>query len=73
MTELLSDTLVKITGQLLIFCLVFGMAATVDTRCFNAQIKNAKAIMTGVLLQFLLMVRKSIRSAFSETEIFYFF
>lgn len=60
MTEL-SDKLVQITGQLLVFCLVFGMSATVDTRCFTAQIQNAKAIMTGVILQFLLMVRSNCR------------
>jgi ACR3 family arsenite efflux pump ArsB len=51
----LMDSLVNITGNILVFCLVFGMSATVDTKCFRAQVQNSKAIITGVLLQFLLM------------------
>lgn len=51
----LSESLVNLTSQVLVFALVFGMAATVDTACFKTQIHNAKAITTGVLLQFVLM------------------
>lgn len=51
----LMDGIVSVTGNILVFCLVFGMSATVDTKCFRAQINNAKAIMTGIILQFLLM------------------
>lgn len=51
----IESTMMSLTGNVLVFCLVFGMSATVDTKCFRAQIHNAKAIMTGVLLQFLLM------------------
>lgn len=51
----LTESLVNMTSQLLVFALVFGMAATVDTACFKTQIGNAKAIMTGIILQFILM------------------
>ena len=51
----LDETLVKSTGNVLLFCLIFGMSATVDTACFKAQLLNGKAILTGVLLQFVLM------------------
>ncbi|CAB9496405.1 Ileal sodium/bile acid cotransporter [Seminavis robusta] len=50
-----SDTLTSLISNVLVFCLVFGMSGTVDVRCFKAQLQNAKAVMTGLLLQFLLM------------------
>eukprot|EP00581_Thalassiosira_minuscula_P001643 CAMPEP_0183739086 /NCGR_PEP_ID=MMETSP0737-20130205/56175_1 /TAXON_ID=385413 /ORGANISM="Thalassiosira miniscula, Strain CCMP1093" /LENGTH=420 /DNA_ID=CAMNT_0025973789 /DNA_START=353 /DNA_END=1615 /DNA_ORIENTATION=- len=45
----------EIAGSLLLFFLVFGMSATVDIHMLVAQLKNAKAISMGVLLQFLLL------------------
>lgn len=45
----------SIIGHLLLFCLVFGMSATVDVNCMVAQLHNAKAILTGVVCQFVLL------------------
>jgi predicted Na+-dependent transporter len=49
------DSFIDITGSVLLFCLVFGMSATVDIGCLYAQLKNRKAIGTGILLQFLVL------------------
>jgi predicted Na+-dependent transporter len=49
------DSFIDITGIVLLFCLVFGMSATVDIGCLYAQLKNRKAIGTGILLQFLVL------------------
>jgi predicted Na+-dependent transporter len=46
---------VEVIGSILLFCLVFGMAATVDIACLRAQLGNARAISTGLLLQFVVM------------------
>mmetsp|Transcript_52814 Transcript_52814/g.158091 ORF Transcript_52814/g.158091 Transcript_52814/m.158091 type:complete len:237 (-) Transcript_52814:1035-1745(-) len=43
---------IEIAGYCLLFCLVFGMSATVDIGCMQAQMKNRKAILTGIFLQF---------------------
>ena len=51
----LASALITVTGNILVFCLVFGLSATVDTKCLKGQVNNAKAIMTGIILQFLLM------------------
>mmetsp|Transcript_40026 Transcript_40026/g.93963 ORF Transcript_40026/g.93963 Transcript_40026/m.93963 type:complete len:363 (-) Transcript_40026:224-1312(-) len=51
MKEILLDAL----GYFLLFALVFSMAATVDINCFAAQLKNSKAILLGMALQFILM------------------
>jgi Sodium Bile acid symporter family len=48
-------TLIKVIGNVLVFCLVFGMSGTVDFSCFKTQLYNAKAIVPGLLLQFLLI------------------
>ena len=42
-------------GNFLLFALVFGMSATVDTECMKQQVKNRKAIMLGVFCQFVLL------------------
>lgn len=45
----------EIAGNCLLFCLVFGMSATVDIGCMQAQVKNTKAILTGIFLQFFVL------------------
>lgn len=42
-------------GNFLLFALVFGMSATVDTQCMKQQVKNRKAIMLGIFCQFVLL------------------
>jgi len=51
----LDITVTEVTGSVLLFCLVFGMSATVDIGCLWAQLKNRKAIGTGILLQFVIL------------------
>lgn len=46
---------IEIAGFCLLFCLVFGMSATVDIGCMQAQLKNRKAILTGIFLQFVVL------------------
>jgi len=48
-------SLLEIVGNLLLFALVFGMSATVDTACMKEQIKNSKAILLGIFCQFILL------------------
>jgi predicted Na+-dependent transporter len=43
---------IEVLGSVLLFCLVFGMSATVDIGCLWAQLHNRKAIATGLFLQF---------------------
>lgn len=45
----------EISGNCLLFLLVFGMSATVDINALLAQAKNIKAISTGIFLQFLIL------------------
>jgi predicted Na+-dependent transporter len=42
-------------GNLLLFALVFGMSATVDTASMQNQIRNKKAIFLGFFCQFVLL------------------
>jgi predicted Na+-dependent transporter len=49
------DTFVEITSSVLLFCLVFGMSATVDIFALYAQLKNRRAIFTGLFLQFVVL------------------
>jgi predicted Na+-dependent transporter len=49
------DVLIDITGSILLFCLVFGMSATVDITSLQAQLKNRKAISLGLLMQFVVL------------------
>lgn len=48
-------SLLEFVGNLLLFALVFGMSATVDTDCMKQQVKNSKAIMLGIFCQFILL------------------
>jgi predicted Na+-dependent transporter len=41
--------------QLFLFFLIFGMSATVDFGHFQSQLKNKKAIGTGLFLQFIIL------------------
>ena len=45
----------EIAGNTLLFFLVFGMSATVDIHMLLAQLRNAKAILMGVFLQFAIL------------------
>mmetsp|Transcript_8908 Transcript_8908/g.18781 ORF Transcript_8908/g.18781 Transcript_8908/m.18781 type:complete len:391 (-) Transcript_8908:1313-2485(-) len=45
----------EIAGNVLLFFLVFGMSATVDIYAMAAQIRNSKAILMGVFLQFVIL------------------
>jgi len=47
--------LLEVTSQCLLFCLVFGMSATVDIGCMIAQAKNTKAILCTIFLQFVML------------------
>lgn len=47
--------LIELSGNLLLFALVFGMSATVDIKALVAQMKNRKAILTGCFLQFVVL------------------
>jgi len=42
-------------GNVLLFFLVFGMSATVDVLSLRTQMRNTKAIVTGMCLQFVLL------------------
>ena len=42
----------EMTGNTLLFFLVFGMGATVDVKSFENQVGNLKAIFVGLFLQF---------------------
>jgi len=44
-----------IVGNVLLFFLVFGMSATVDAKSLLSQLKNKKAIATGIFLQFAIL------------------
>jgi predicted Na+-dependent transporter len=46
---------IEVAGSVLLFFLVFGMSATVDIGCLLAQIKNRKAILTALFLQFVVL------------------
>lgn len=47
--------LFALTGNVLLFALVFGMSATVDVKCMKAQMNNRKAIMAGIFCQFIVL------------------
>eukprot|EP00594_Rhizosolenia_setigera_P001151 CAMPEP_0178946402 /NCGR_PEP_ID=MMETSP0789-20121207/4263_1 /TAXON_ID=3005 /ORGANISM="Rhizosolenia setigera, Strain CCMP 1694" /LENGTH=336 /DNA_ID=CAMNT_0020626385 /DNA_START=1 /DNA_END=1011 /DNA_ORIENTATION=- len=48
-------TFVEIMGNLLLFLLVFGMSATVDVASVGKQLKNIRALATGVICQFFIL------------------
>ena len=47
--------IVSFTGNCLLFCLVFGMSATVDIRQMKKQLRNRSAILTAVGMQFIVL------------------
>lgn len=49
------NTLAEIASNLLLFLLIFGMSATVDMKNLKNQLHNKWAILTGVVMQFVLM------------------
>jgi len=42
-------------GNVFLFFLIYGLSATVDFSHFKSQIKNIRAIGTGVFLQFIIL------------------
>jgi predicted Na+-dependent transporter len=42
----------EVAGNALLFFLVFGMSATVDMRLLSLQLRNVKALVMGIFLQF---------------------
>jgi len=50
-----SEDFASITGYVLLFCLVFGMSATVDIDCMYTQMRNRNAILTAIAMQFFIM------------------
>mmetsp|Transcript_43496 Transcript_43496/g.105443 ORF Transcript_43496/g.105443 Transcript_43496/m.105443 type:complete len:441 (+) Transcript_43496:679-2001(+) len=50
-----STSVLEVISNILLFALVFGMSATVDIQCLRHQIKNIRAILLGVICQFLLL------------------
>jgi predicted Na+-dependent transporter len=51
----IQHTIIEIVGSVLLFFLVLGMSATVDIGCLSAQIKNRKAIVSAMFLQFVVL------------------
>ena len=47
--------LLDIVGNALLFALVFGMSATVDTASMQRQVRNKNAILLGLFCQFILL------------------
>ena len=47
--------MLEVISNILLFALVFGMSATVDIQCLRHQITNIRAILLGVICQFLLL------------------
>lgn len=54
-SERRADILTETSSYLLLFFLVFGMSATVDSGSLIAQLKNRKALCIGIFMQFILM------------------
>lgn len=48
-------TVASIIGSCLLFCLVFGMSATVDNRRMKAQLRNRRAILIAISVQFIIL------------------
>lgn len=47
--------LAELGSSVLLFCLVFGMSATVDTKQLMKQLRNRNALLTGITLQFVIL------------------
>jgi predicted Na+-dependent transporter len=46
---------IALAGNVLLFALVFGMSATVDIDSCRTQVRNGKAILTGIFCQFVVL------------------
>jgi len=46
---------IAIAGNVLLFALVFGMSGTTDVRCIFKQMRNVKALLTGIFCQFIVL------------------
>lgn len=44
-----------ILSNVFLFCLIFGLSATVDCRSMRQQLKNRRALATGIAMQFVIM------------------
>lgn len=49
------EVLIELSGNILLFLLVFGMSATVDINALIAQLQNRQAILVGTFLQFVVL------------------
>jgi predicted Na+-dependent transporter len=49
------SALAEIGSSLLLFCLVFGMSATVNIGHMKKQLRNRNALLTGISLQFIIL------------------
>lgn len=47
--------LTQISSNVLLFTLIFGMSATVDVKRIKEQLRNCRALTTGLIMQFLIM------------------
>lgn len=47
--------IIRLVGSALLFCLIFGMSATVEVHSLAAQLKNTKAVGIGLVMQFLFL------------------
>ena len=54
-SETFKMSAIEITGNALLFVLVFGMSATVDMYTLRSHLKNTSAILTGAFLQFFVL------------------
>uniref|UniRef100_A0A7S1D3K6 Uncharacterized protein n=1 Tax=Cyclophora tenuis TaxID=216820 RepID=A0A7S1D3K6_CYCTE len=45
----------EVFSSILLFCLVFGMSATVDMKQLKKQLRNRNALLTGISLQFVIL------------------
>lgn len=45
----------EITSSILLYFLVFGMSATVDIKKMRKQLRNRNALLTGIVLQFIIL------------------
>lgn len=46
---------ITLAGNVLLFALVFGMSATVEITSVHSQLRNYKALLTGMFCQFLIL------------------
>ena len=51
----MAAVLTSVLGNVLLFCLVFGMSATVDIRSIHKQVGNWKALSLGIFCQFFIL------------------